>query len=100
MDPKTLNNHTGIGASDACTFGDTGAWQLLCKASSDSQGWMKSTKAMQIDGAGCLVQVTTQQCNPDGSYVVAEALTFVSGVEIKDGQLVPGGMVAKTKGGK
>jgi len=34
--------------------------------------------------AGCVVQVTTQQRNPDGSYAVAEALTFVPGVHIKE----------------
>ena len=43
---------------------------------------MKSTKAMQIDGVGCVVQATTQQRNADGSYSVAEALTFVPGVRI------------------
>lgn len=33
--------------------------------------------------SGCVVQVTTQQRNPDGSYVVAdEALTFVPNVRI------------------
>ncbi|MFQ5589577.1 MAG: hypothetical protein ACE5HE_00300 [Phycisphaerae bacterium] len=44
---------------------------------------MKSTKAMEIPG-GCIVQVTTQQRNPDGSYSVAEALTFVPGVYIRN----------------
>ncbi len=38
---------------------------------------MKSTKAMQA-GDSVVVQVTTQQRNPDGSYSVAEALTTVS----------------------
>ena len=38
---------------------------------------MKSAKAMEIRGVGCVVQVTTQQ----GDHV-AEALTFVPGVEI------------------
>ena len=57
-------------------------WVLLCKASSESQGWMKSTKALPIENVGCLVQVTTQQKNPDGSYSLAEALTFVPDVEI------------------
>ena len=32
---------------------------------------------MVINKIGCVVQVTTQQRNPDGSYTVAEALTFV-----------------------
>jgi hypothetical protein len=42
---------------------------------------MKSCKAMEVPG-GCVVQVTTQQKNSDGSYAVAEALTFVPGVKI------------------
>jgi len=37
---------------------------------------MKSTKAMEVPG-GCVVQVTTQQGDD-----VAEALTFVPGVNI------------------
>ena len=38
-----------------------GGWQrqacsvLLCKASSLAEGWMKSTKAMEIPGVGCVV---------------------------------------------
>ena len=45
------------------------------------EGWMKSTKAMET-GDGCVVQVTTQQRNPDGSYAIAEALVFVPDTEI------------------
>lgn len=63
-----------VGNGDLC--------KLLSKASSQNQGWMKSTKAMQIDGVGCVVQMTTQQRNPDGSYSVAEAATFVPGAVI------------------
>jgi Lon protease-like protein len=44
---------------------------------------MKSTKAMYV-GHGCLVQVTTQQRNPDGTYAVAEAGTFVPDVSIAE----------------
>ena len=43
---------------------------------------MKSTKAMET-GNGCVVQVTTQQRNPDGSYAIAEALTFVPDVHLE-----------------
>jgi hypothetical protein len=64
--------------NDVQVFGDPGAWVLLGKASSESQKWMKSTKAMQTPG-GVLVQVSTQQQNPDGSYAVAEAIAFVPG---------------------
>ena len=63
-------------------FGNGDMFQLLCKASSQAEGWMKSTKAMQVVG-GCVVQVTTQQRNDDGTYAVAEALTYVPGVKIE-----------------
>lgn len=81
-------NRTKDNVSDLQVFGNGDMFKLLSKASSEKEGWMKSTKAMQIDGIGCVVQVTTQQRNPDGSYVVAEALTFVPGVMIKDRKLV------------
>jgi len=69
---------------DIITFGDGDTFRLLCKASSKEQGWMKSTKAMEIPGVGCVVQVTTQQVNPDKSHSIAEALTFVPGVAVMD----------------
>lgn len=78
---KTLHNSTVSGAkknvSDLVTYGNGDTFQLLCKASSKKEGWMKSTKAMEIHGKGCLVQVTTQQGDN-----VAEALEFVPGVRI------------------
>lgn len=64
---------------DLKVFGNGDTFVLICKASSNEQGWMKSTKAMETP-VGCVVQVTTQQKNPDGSYAIAEALTFVPGV--------------------
>jgi hypothetical protein len=67
--------------SDIKVVGNGDLFKLLCKASSADQGWMKSSKAMQTHN-GCIVQVTTQQKNPDGSYSVAEALTFVPSVNI------------------
>jgi len=98
MAEKTLGitniNEAKEAISDIEVFGDGDAWKLICKASSVSQGWMKSTKAMDIHGAGCLVQVTTQQTNPDGSYAIAEALTFVPGAYITDG-LVQDGVVIR-----
>jgi len=60
--------------SDLEQFGNPDGWKLICKASSQSQKWMKSTKAMDI-GVGCLVQVTTQN---DGN--IAEAVTFVPSI--------------------
>ena len=87
MKEKTLTNSDVSGAKqnvpDIKVVGNGDTFRLLCKASSQEEGWMKSTKAMQVPG-GCVVQVTTQQRNPDGSYAVAEALTFVPGVSIKE----------------
>ncbi len=79
---KTLHNSTVSGArqnvSDLIIFGDGDTFKLICKASSKEEGWMKSTKAMQIDNVGCVVQVTTQQGDN-----VSEALTFVPAVKIE-----------------
>ena len=80
---KTLENSDVSGAhknvKDLKVFGNGDMFQLLCKAHSNAEGWMKSTKAMEIPGVGCVVQVTTQQ----GEHI-AEALTFVPGVKIVD----------------
>lgn len=84
---KTLHNSDVSGArknvKDIKIVGNGDLFRLLCKASSEAEGWMKSTKAMEVVG-GCVVQVTTQQRNTDGSYSVAEALTYVPGVRITD----------------
>lgn len=78
---KTLHNSDISGArenvNDIDVFGDGDLFKLISKASSKAEGWMKSTKAMQIDDVGCVVQVTTQQ----GEHV-SEALTFVPDVKI------------------
>lgn len=86
LTPKTLENSDVSGARvnvpDIKVVGNGDSFRLLCKASSKNEGWMKSTKALEIPGVGAVVQVTTQQRNADGSYAVAEALTFVPGVRI------------------
>jgi hypothetical protein len=63
---------------DIQVFGDGDLWKLLSKASSEKEGWMKSTKVMQLS-SGCLIQLTTQQRNPDGSYSLAEAVAYAPG---------------------
>ncbi|GAF86569.1 unnamed protein product [marine sediment metagenome] len=84
---KTLHNTTADGASknvkDIVFWGNGDTFALISKASSQEEGWMKSTKAMQTS-QGVVVQVTTQQRNPDGSYAIAEALTFVPFVTISE----------------
>lgn len=83
---KTLTNSDASGARvnvpDIQIVGDGDMWQLLCKASSQKEGWMKSTKAMQVPG-GCVIQVTTQQrTRENGTWALAEAVCFVPGVVI------------------
>ncbi len=79
---KTLDVTSGADlknkVSDVVVVGNPDTFQLLCKASSEAEGWMKSAKAMQVD-SGCVVQVTTQQ-----DRRVAEALVFVPGASIVD----------------
>lgn len=79
---KTLHNSTVSGArvnvKDIIIFGDGDTFKLICKASSKDEDWMKSTKAMEIEGLGCVLQVTTQQGDN-----IAEALVFVPGAKIE-----------------
>lgn len=78
---KTLDNANFKQAEqqvkDIKAVGDGNLFKLLSKASSKQEGWMKSTKAMEIEGVGCVVQVTTQQNDN-----VAEAVCFVPNVRI------------------
>jgi hypothetical protein len=84
---KSLGNTDVNGArqnvKDIVVYGNGDMFRLLCKASSQNEGWMKSTKAMEVVG-GCVVQVTTHQRNHDGTNSVAEALAYVPGVKIAD----------------
>ena len=84
LKPKTLGTSCQNGCRDAVpdvVIVGEDLFKLLSKASSQSEGWMKSTKGMAT-ASGVVVQVTTQQRNEDGSYAVAEALTFVPGASI------------------
>ena len=78
LDVTSVEDAQAGKVSDIVVVGDGNMFQLLCKASSKSQGWMKSAKAMQTP-SGCVVQVTTQQGDN-----VAEALAFVPGVKIAE----------------
>jgi hypothetical protein len=87
MKDRTLDNtdkrSTEANVSDVKTAGDPYAWKLICKASSEAEGWMRSTKALQVEGGGCLVQVSTLQRDVDGYNSVAEALTYVPWVKCR-----------------
>jgi hypothetical protein len=124
---KTLHNSTAstakVNVKDIQFWGNGDTFKLISKASSDKEGWMKSTKAMEIAGVGCVIQVTTQQrCAQDRRYLtsdeleakyegtnrptweqkvetnwaVAEAVTFVPGVCIQETKDEEGSVVART----
>ena len=84
---KTLGNTCANGATknvkDIVFWGDGDTFKLISKASSENEGWMKSTKAMDCNGS-VVIQVTTQQRNLDGSYSIAEALTTVQNAKIEE----------------
>jgi hypothetical protein len=82
MSKRTLKNSTVDSAKknirDLVTFGDGDTFKLISKASSEKEGWMKSTKAMEIKGVGCVIQVTTLENGRP-----AEALVFVPNTKIE-----------------
>ena len=69
--------------SDLVVFGNGDAWELLCKASSKEQGWMKSTKVMEIGKKGIMMQVTTEFRVNGVITACAEAIQFLEGVRIQ-----------------
>ncbi len=79
---KTLDNTTAAQAKDQVSdiqfWGNGDTFKLISKASSKKEGWMKSTNL------GCVIQVTTQQKGFDGTYAIAEAVTFVPGSKIEE----------------
>ena len=91
---KTLTNTTASQAKDNVKdiifWGNGDTFKLISKASSVAEGWMKSSKAMEIEGVGCVVQVTTQQ-----GQNVAEAITFVPNVKIEETKAEDGKVVSR-----
>lgn len=91
---KTLGNTDASGTEknvpDVQKYGDPDAWQLLNKAWSDEQGWMRSTKVMII-GDDTLVQVSHVQAYdgvqamvslssyPSKYYAISDDVVFVPG---------------------
>ena len=99
MSTKSLHNTCANGATknvkDIQFWGNGDTFKLISKASSEAEGWMKSTKAMQA-GNSVVVQVTTQQRNPDGSYAIAEALTTVPNSTIYESKDETGTVISRS----
>lgn len=97
--PKSLHNTCSNGATknvkDIVFWGNGDTFKLISKASSEAEGWFKSTKAMKC-GKDVVIQVTTQQKNPDGSYSTAEALTTAHNKKIMETTDQNGNVVSRT----
>ena len=63
--------------------GDPGQWVCIAKAWNKSEGWMKSTKVLEVPGAGCFLQVTTKEKD-----AVAEAVCWAPGVKLIEGGIL------------
>jgi hypothetical protein len=92
---RTLNvtsvSEAKTNIADFAFKGNPDTWRLICKAWSYVEGWMRSTKAMEIPGTGCLVNVSSvvdsdydDDGKPVGQQVVSESVTFVPGVKLID----------------
>lgn len=63
---------------DSEVIGNPDVWEIVCKFSSKSLGIFKSTKAMEIPGAGVYLHTFTRE--PNG---VSESLFFQPGLKLK-----------------
>ena len=68
-------------ANEIKSIGNPGLYKIICKSANPAEGWSTSTYGMDVPG-GCLVRVTTEEHNPDGSLSLSEALAFVPEVKL------------------
>lgn len=80
---------------DVNHFGDPNAFKLITKSWSKDQGWMRSTKGLEIRGIGVVVNSCTQQRNPDGSWALSEALSFIPGTSLIEHKNEKGEVVSR-----
>ena len=82
MPDFTSTTEAKAATSDLVITGDPDAWELVCKVSSKSGRFAKSTKRMAVYEAGLkgyLYQVTTEHRDLEGVVsACSDALTFVS----------------------
>ncbi len=85
MEEKALNidNTEDKLVEEEIHLGRKDLWVVLKLDHQPSSGWQRKTEAMEIKGTGCLVKVTTQKKNKDGTHSLAEALSFVPNSRIE-----------------
>lgn len=69
------------------TTGNENLYKVLYEKCLPKHDYSTTTKVIPVENCGVIVQVSTMQKNPDGSYSLAEALTYVPNACIveKDG---------------
>jgi len=92
MRNEELNNTT---PSDLKFWGDPELFKLISRSSSLSEGWVRMVKAMQA-GPNVMILTSTQQRNPDGTYVVSEALSLAPYGQIEEKRNEEGQVVSRS----
>lgn len=77
---KTIKKTSDLPPDEVKIVGNPDQFKLLFKAVAPN--WMKSTKAMEVEG-GCVLQVTTEHRNGEGGATAAEAVVFVPDVYVE-----------------
>lgn len=67
----------------ARTFHNEGIWRVINAKSDPILGVVIKTEALEIPLAGCLVHITTEHFNPDGTFDRMVDMLFVPGICIK-----------------
>lgn len=77
---------TNPGTAGEQFHGTPGAWVCIAKAWNALEQLMKSTKVLEVPGAGCFLQVTTMQGSESGEWSVSEAVTWAPDVKLNEDQ--------------
>lgn len=67
----------------ARTFHNEGVWRVLKAKSDPILGVVIKTEALEIPLAGCLVHVTTEHFNPDGTFDRMTDMQFIPRICIR-----------------
>lgn len=62
--------------------GNPNLYRMLGKASSEKQGFMRTTKAFEIEGCGVFVLCCTNQAGGNGGRAVSETSEYIPGVKL------------------
>lgn len=89
---KTYGNTTASQAKDnikdLVIWGKGDMWRLICKASSQEEEWMVTTKALEIPGYGVVLQTERQQGEQLSQSTVKLPSVFIKENKDESGKVV------------